>query len=95
MGARRDEEGETDTKDDLNLLKFPHTSIQTNPRMTVKTTLGLLALLGLGSAVSAEKHDVFSAEDMLSTPRPQPALASPNGHRALSVVDQWDPKEDV
>ncbi|KAK8864630.1 hypothetical protein IAR55_001880 [Kwoniella newhampshirensis] len=54
-----------------------------------------LALLGLGlvSPVLA-LQDVFTPTDMLAAPRPQPAIASPDGSLAVSVVDQWDPKQD-
>lgn len=38
--------------------------------------------------------DQFTPVDMLSTPRPQAAIAAPGGQHAISVVDQWDEKED-
>ncbi|WVQ79967.1 hypothetical protein IAT38_002068 [Cryptococcus sp. DSM 104549] len=60
--------------------------------------LPLLALLGLSTAAWAATSDdvaVFTPEDMLSTPRPQAAIASPDGVNAVSVVDQWDPKKDA
>ncbi|WRT66611.1 uncharacterized protein IL334_003570 [Kwoniella shivajii] len=54
-----------------------------------------LAALGIASTIQA-KHlqDVFTPKDMLSTPRPQPAIASPDGTHAVSVVNQWEPKTD-
>jgi hypothetical protein len=48
------------------------------------------ALLSGLSVVAA----TFTAEDMLSAPRPQAAIASPDGKHAISVVDQWHPKDD-
>ncbi|WVQ67366.1 uncharacterized protein L199_005562 [Kwoniella botswanensis] len=55
----------------------------------------LLSLLGLMAlAQSKELQDVYTPKDMLSTPRPQPAIASPDGTHAVSVVDQWDPEDD-
>nr|XP_031862413.1 uncharacterized protein CI109_001910 [Kwoniella shandongensis]KAA5529485.1 hypothetical protein CI109_001910 [Kwoniella shandongensis] len=58
--------------------------------------LAQLALLGFGLVVSPvlSIQDVFTPTDMLAAPRPQPAIASPDGAHALSVVDQWDPKHD-
>lgn len=60
--------------------------------MSVFHKLGLLALLSHVIATAAES---FSAEDMLSAPRPHAAIASPDGHHAISLVDRWDPKEDL
>jgi len=59
--------------------------------MVVLKSLGLLAVASQALASSAKP---FTAEDMLSAPRPQPAIASPNGHHAISLVDKWDPKTD-
>ncbi|KAK4686640.1 hypothetical protein P7C73_g3487, partial [Tremellales sp. Uapishka_1] len=53
----------------------------------------LSALLLIGS-VLASTRNVFTAEDMLSAPRPQAPVVGPDGAHAISVVDQWDPKTD-
>ncbi|WWC61924.1 uncharacterized protein I303_104510 [Kwoniella dejecticola CBS 10117] len=55
----------------------------------------ILAQLGL-LAVSRAKilQDVFTPKDMLGAPRPQPAIASPDGSHAISVIDQWEPASD-
>ncbi|WVN87657.1 uncharacterized protein L203_102842 [Cryptococcus depauperatus CBS 7841] len=53
-----------------------------------------LALVGLAFSRVWAIPDIFTTEDMLSTPRPQPAIPSPNGSYALSVVDQWDSNTD-
>ncbi|WVQ99659.1 hypothetical protein IAU59_006798 [Kwoniella sp. CBS 9459] len=54
-----------------------------------------LFLLGAGALTAAKtSQDVFTPEDMLTTPRPQAAIASPDGSHAVSVVDQWDSKAD-
>ncbi|WVR06822.1 hypothetical protein IAU60_003858 [Kwoniella sp. DSM 27419] len=54
----------------------------------------ILALLCAAGLVLADQAQEFTPKDMLSAPRPQPAIASPGGDHAVSVVDQWDPKED-
>jgi hypothetical protein len=53
------------------------------------------ALAGTLSAllVTADT-EVFSHEDLVSAPRPQPAHANPNGTYAVSAVDRWDPEAD-
>ncbi len=53
----------------------------------------ILALAGLGEAAKV-KPEVFTAEDLLTAPRPQAAIANPEGDLALSVVDTWDSKND-
>jgi hypothetical protein len=53
--------------------------------------------VALGSAAvlaAAHVNNVFTAEDMVSAPRPQPAIASPDKSHALAIVDQWDSKHD-
>ena len=47
-----------------------------------------MSTMGLG------KKDAFTAVDMLSAPRPQAAIASPDGLKALSVVDRWNETND-
>nr|XP_019046624.1 hypothetical protein I302_05374 [Kwoniella bestiolae CBS 10118]OCF25554.1 hypothetical protein I302_05374 [Kwoniella bestiolae CBS 10118] len=60
-----------------------------------KMKVTLLSLLGLVASAQARRiQDVYTPKDMLSTPRPQPAIASPDGSHAVSVVDQWDSKTD-
>ncbi|WWC89079.1 uncharacterized protein L201_003997 [Kwoniella dendrophila CBS 6074] len=54
-----------------------------------------LAFTGLiGIAQARKLQDVYTPKDMLSTPRPQPAIASPDGSHAISVVDQWESETD-
>jgi hypothetical protein len=57
----------------------------------------LLALLGLTAAdnVADAGPKQFTPVDMLSTPRPQAAIAAPDGLHAISVVDQWNEKDDT
>lgn len=54
----------------------------------------LLPLASLGVAASAattsHKSSTFTPEDMLSAPRASPAIPSPDGKWALSVVTEWD-----
>ncbi|WVQ74414.1 hypothetical protein IAR50_004015 [Cryptococcus sp. DSM 104548] len=47
-----------------------------------------LVLAGAAYTAVASASNAFTPEDMLSTPRPAPAIASPDGDHALSVVDQ-------
>ncbi|OCF38538.1 hypothetical protein I317_07694 [Kwoniella heveanensis CBS 569] len=37
----------------------------------------------------------FTHEGLIACPRPKPALPSPDGKLAISIVDQWDPAADV
>lgn len=53
-----------------------------------------IALLA-ANAKASSNDEVFTAIDMLSTPRPQPAIAAPGGQHAVELVDQWDPKSDT
>ncbi|GMK53913.1 hypothetical protein CspeluHIS016_0104990 [Cutaneotrichosporon spelunceum] len=52
-------------------------------------------LLGLLGLVAVNAVDQFTPVDMLSTPRPQAAIASPDGLHAISVVDQWNEATDT
>jgi hypothetical protein len=61
--------------------------------MTVLLTLSLVLaplLVSAGHVASKE----FSAEDMLSAPRPQAPIPNYEGTQAISLVDNWDPVED-
>ena len=62
--------------------------------MRLHSIIGLAPLL-LTTSIAHAKYAPFSAEDMLAAPRPHPAIASPDGRQALSVVDTWDPKHDA
>ena len=55
-----------------------------------------MILLATMSAMSAFGHVVsaFTVIDMLSTPRPQPAIVNPRRDLALSVVSKWDADQD-
>lgn len=57
--------------------------------------LGLSLLLAplLASHVDASSK-AFTAEDMLSAPRPQAPIANYEGTQAISLVDNWDPVKD-
>lgn len=55
----------------------------------------LLAPVTLVAADSTTEAKPFTPTDMLSTPRPAPAIAAPGGQHALSLVGQWDPDTDV
>lgn len=56
-------------------------------------TLLPVALGALGLVAAAP--DVFTPVDMLTAPRPHPAVAAPGGLLAISFVDQWDQKTDL
>lgn len=46
------------------------------------------------AALASSSAKEFTAQDLLSAPRPQPAIPDEHGTQALSVVDQWDPESD-
>lgn len=58
--------------------------------------LALLAtLLGCQLAPAlAQSEKEFTAEDLLSAPRPQRPIPNSHGDQAISIVDRWDPKAD-
>lgn len=60
--------------------------------MTILLALGLLLAPLWAQASHGSKH--FSAEDMLSAPRPQAPVPNYEGTQAISVVDNWDPVKD-
>lgn len=64
--------------------------------VTLLTNLALLASVAQVTTFASAKDATraFSAEDMLSAPRPQPGIVSPDRLHSLSVVDQWNPKTD-
>lgn len=62
-------------------------------RELIMLAFPLFALLGLVTADNGPKQ--FTPVDMLSTPRPQAAIAAPDGLHAISVVDQWNEKDDT
>ena len=44
--------------------------------------------------VAAASSKVFTVDDLISAPRPQPPIPDNKGTQAISVVDQWNPKDD-
>jgi hypothetical protein len=36
----------------------------------------------------------FTADDLISAPRPQAPIPNQEGTQAISVVDKWDPVKD-
>jgi hypothetical protein len=60
--------------------------------MRVSVIAGLLAT-PLVTIASASRKE-FTAQDLLSAPRPQAPIANEHGTQAISIVDQWDPEAD-
>jgi hypothetical protein len=60
----------------------------------MRTFLSLAAVLVAPAALAAGKSTEFTAEDLLSAPRPQAPIPNHEGTHALSVVDNWNPKTD-
>ncbi|KAL7421332.1 Dipeptidyl-peptidase 5 [Cryptotrichosporon argae] len=52
------------------------------------------SLAALGAAAFLAPALAYTPVDMLATPRPQAPVVHPDGVRALSAVDRWDPKTD-
>jgi hypothetical protein len=60
----------------------------------MRTFLSLAAVLVAPVALAASSPKDFTAEDLLSAPRPQVPIPNHEGTHALSVVDNWNPKTD-
>ncbi|ORY26133.1 putative peptidase [Naematelia encephala] len=69
----------------------------------MRAALVLSLLLGTLPVLSQHHHHhhdektekPLGAEDMLSAPRPQAPIPSPDGHNAINVVDRWSPTDDI
>lgn len=53
----------------------------------------LSVVTAVKDASSSSSSSTFTPEDMLSAPRASPAIPSPDGKWALSVVTEWDFKK--
>jgi hypothetical protein len=61
--------------------------------MTVLLALSMLLAPLVASAAHGNAKE-FTAEDMLSAPRPQAPIPNLEGTQAISLVDNWDPVKD-
>ena len=59
-----------------------------------RMALVVIAVLASLASALALTPKIVTVEDMLTTPRPQSAIISPDKKHAISVVDQWDSKHD-
>lgn len=59
----------------------------------MRSLLPLVLAPLLASATHSKPKD-FSAEDLLSAPRPQAPIPNLEGTQAISLVDNWDPSTD-
>ncbi len=66
--------------------------------MLAYVTRLLAALAALQTGILPETAavlDTFTTKDLLTAPRPRPAIASPDRQHAITIVDQWDAELDT
>lgn len=73
---------------------FGHHTFYDDPNRVKMRLTGQIAsafaLAGVCQATLKSGKDVFTPKDMLSLPRPAPAIASPDGRSGLSLVGQYE-----
>jgi hypothetical protein len=60
-------------------------------RVSLPLTAALAPLLATASQSNTKD---FTADDLISAPRPQAPIPNQEGTQAISVVDKWDPVKD-